>query len=114
MTTKKVNLKLWQSMINTDLSPDEFIRLQILSKIREQSLRVLVSNILRQEMRAFADLIDKEQESINRLSPLEAGVLKKRPRGRPRLKDAKVFTKRVKEAALPASMLEIIDDTVRN
>ena len=114
MSNEKAKLKLWQSMINTDLTPDEFIRLQTLGKIREQSLRVLVSNILRQEMRAFVDLIDKEQQLINSSSSLEAGASKKRPRGRPRLKDAKAFTKIVKEASLPASMLDIIDDTVKD
>lgn len=113
MNAEKTKLKLWQSMVNTDLTPDEFIRLQILGRIREQSLRVLVSNILRQEMRAFVDLIDKEQQLINNVSSLEAGASKKRPRGRPRLKDAKTYTKRAKEAVLPASMLDIIDDTVK-
>jgi len=111
---EKTKLKLWQSMINTDLTPDEFIDLQILGRIREQSLRQLVSNILRQEMRAFSDLIKKRREADVLQSPLEAGASKKRPRGRPRLKDAHTYTKIAKDKELPASMLAIIEEQSRD
>jgi hypothetical protein len=111
---EKVKLKLWQSMVNTDLSPDEFIDLQTLGKIREQSLRQLVSNILRQEMRAFNDLIQKKREVDILQSPLEAGASKKRQRGRPRLKDAQTYTKVAKDKKLPTSMLTIIEEKLKD
>ena len=105
--------KLWQSMINTDLTPDEFIKLQILGRVREQSLRQLVSYILRQEIKTFSDIIEINRNVHTSLQSLEAGASPKRQRGRPRLKDAKTYTKSEKEATLPASMLTIIEDQLK-
>ena len=108
---KKTNKhKLWQSMINTNLTPDEFIKLSVLSKIREQSLRELVSSILRQELNAFADIISIKTDVYMLLPSLEANVSQKRGRGRPRLKDMRSFAKINKEEALPVSMAQIIEE----
>ena len=101
--------KLWQSMINTDLTPDEFIKLTLLGRIREQSLRQLVSHILRDELKTFADLIEKHSNQLLTTPSLEANASKKRNRGRPRKKDARTYTSEATNASLPTSILEIID-----
>jgi hypothetical protein len=106
--------KLWQSMINLDLTPDEFIYLKALGQIREQSLRQLVSNILRQEMKAFNDIIQSHVDTNVMLPSLEANASKKRLRGRPRLKDERVYTKARKEEKLPTSMLQLIEDQIED
>ena len=99
--------KLFQSMVNLNLSPEEFERLTILGQIREQSLRALVSSILRQELNAFADIIEHRNQ-LNRLQSLGT-VSTKRTRGRPRVKETREVLKGVNKAALPASMLDIIE-----
>jgi hypothetical protein len=98
--------KLWQSMINTDLSPGEFLELRALGQIRRQSLRQLVSTILRQELRAYSGLI-KEHE-FNVLPTSLDSASPKRQRGRPRIKETNDVIDPKKQ---PASMLDIIDDT---
>jgi hypothetical protein len=100
--------KLWQSMINTDLSPSEFLELKTLGEIREQSLRQLVSTILRQELRAYSDIIKQKQS--NRLPTSLDSASPKRQRGRPRVKDTRdvIDPQKIKEK--PASMLDIIQD----
>jgi len=97
--------KLWQSMINTDLTPNEFLELRALGQIRRQSLRQLVSTILRQEIRAYLDLIKDHQSNV--LPTSLGSVSPKRQRGRPRIKDT---TDIIDPKNKPLSMLDIIDD----
>ena len=78
--------KLWQSMINTNLSPAEFLDLRTLGEIRQQSLRELVSTILRQELKAYS-LIIVERKILNGSTKSLDSASPKRQRGRPRIKD---------------------------
>jgi len=110
MSGLKRTSKLWQSMINTDLTPDEFIKLTALGLIREQSLRKLVSNILRQELKTFADIIDEKVIHNNMIPSLEARASQKRSRGRPRDKEARFYTQKAKESQLPTSLEDLIDN----
>ena len=104
--------KLWQSMINLDLTPDEFIKLKLLGQIREQSLRQLVSNILRQELVAFKDLIN-EKEAIYNAPILGSEQGAKRRVGRPRLKETAIFSESPKNKKQSISMLDIIEDNLK-
>jgi len=103
--------KLWQSMVNLDLSPDEFIMLKSLGQIRGQSLRQLVSNILRQELVAFSEIITNHAIANQMLPSLEANASRKRLRGRPRINETKIYLKKEKNEGLPASLLDIIDES---
>jgi hypothetical protein len=105
--------KLWQSMINTNLTPDEFVQLIALGKIRSQSLRELVSYILRQEIKAFHDVIMETVDASMLLPSLEANASKKRLRGRPRNNDARIYLQTHKEKLLPVSMEQIITEKLK-
>ena len=106
--------KLWQSMINTNLTPDEFIYLMALGKIREQSLRFLVSAILRQEIKTFFDIIKPVVDAAMMQSSLApSNASKKRSIGRPRFRDASAYLKTNQEKALPTSMEQIINEQLK-
>ena len=109
MKEPQKKLKLWQSMVNTNLTPDEFLKLIELGKLREQSIRELVSTILRQEIKAFEDLITESYRGEVLYNALSLGACAPRRVGRPRLKDARTFTKVVKEKELPISLEELIN-----
>ena len=113
MPKLKNNRKLWQSMINTNLSPDEFVCLIALGKIREQSMRELVSTILRQEIKAFYSMIKNVVDDSMMLPSLVTNASKKRLVGRPRKHDARIFMEQNKEKTLPTSMEQIINEQLK-
>lgn len=114
MSKLKSKHKLWQSLINTNLTPDEFVNLTVLGKIREQSLRELVSNILRQEITTFADLIKNVVNDAALHNSLDASTAsKKRSVGRPRLYNTRLFLQEYRDKTLPTSMEQIIDEKLK-
>lgn len=112
MEKRKVGFKLWQSMVNTDLTPEEFVQLERLALIREQSVRKLVSGLLRNELRAFNDLIKGSDNATKCSKPLDQDLSPKRKRGRPRVV-AQACVPHIDgiQIEVPLSLEDIIEET---
>ena len=85
-----------------------------LCKIRQQSMRQLVSAILRQEIKTFAELIEKVVDNpLMHFSLDSSTASRKRAVGRPRNYDARNFLQENRDKVLPPSMEAIIDEQLK-